>query len=208
MNFGFAKEVGIFRYLLRRILWKINPPDAITLLTGPRFPLPKEKFFASDVFVTEANVDWNAEYILAAYLKSKRTSGDFLDIGAHIGYYTCLLSPFCSSAWAFEPDSRNFPFLEKTLANLDNAQHVKAAVADQEGEVVFSDSDESSISHIDPDAPIDRAGKSTVSVVTVDSFVKSNALQPSAIKLILRATTFLLSKARLKPQKLTIPFFW
>lgn len=69
------------------------------------------------------------------------------------------------------------------MANLDNARHVAFAVADKEGEVVFCDSNESSVSHINPDAPHYKANESTVSVTTVDSFIKSTDLHPSAVKI-------------------------
>lgn len=179
MNMIYAKEVGYFTYIIRRILWRIAPPASIRLHTGVDFPTPKAKFFASDAFVSEGNVDWNSEYILALFLKNSPVRGDFLDVGAHIGYYSCLLSPFVTRIFAFEPDVRNHPYLQRSLASISHAEIVPKAVADRGGEIVFCNDGESSISHIDPSA---RDGQ-TVSVTTIDEIVSQRSLTPSAIKI-------------------------
>jgi len=184
MNLHFAKEVGIFNYILRRVAWRMGKaPAAITLPTGSRFPLPREKFFASDVFVTEANVDWNSEYILAAYLKSLPAKRDFLDVGAHIGYYSALLSPLCSRVTAFEPDSRNHPYLKETARDLSNVKIVAKAVSNQNGSTGFSDSDESSVSHIVVSGTDGNSSVTVVETVTIDDFVETEMLLPVAIKI-------------------------
>jgi len=179
MNYGFAREVGYLRYLLRRVLWRIAPPPSITLPTGMEFPLPRAKVFSSDVFVTQANLDWNAEYILAAFLNSLPLRGDFLDVGAHIGYYSVLLRPCVRQIYAFEPDARNHPYLAAAFARLDRAEIVPQAVADQPGELVLCDDGESSVSHIDPSATTGRF----VPVTTIDQFCAAREAAPSAIKI-------------------------
>ena len=178
MNIEFAKEVGILRYVARRLLWRVAPPASIKLSTGVAFPTPRQKFFASDAFVTEGNIDWNAEYILAAFLKAQDAKRDFLDVGAHLGYYSCVVSPFVRNIWAFEPDARNIPFLKVALKGLPNARVIPQGVADQDGEAGFSDGEESSISHIE--AP--GRGR-TIRTVRLDSFVRQNSLEPGAIKI-------------------------
>ncbi|MBX3741151.1 MAG: FkbM family methyltransferase [Akkermansiaceae bacterium] len=184
MNLHFAKEVGIFNYILRRMAWRMGKaPSTITLPTGSRFPLPREKFFASDVFVTEANVDWNSEYILASYLKSLPTKGDFLDVGAHIGYYSALLSPLCSRVTAFEPDSRNHPYLKETAKDLSNVKIVAKAVSNQNGSTGFSDSDESSVSHMIVPEESGDGNATVVETITIDDFVDKEALRPAAVKI-------------------------
>lgn len=179
MNHQMAKEVGKSRYIIRRLLWRIVPPASMKLPTGVNYPTPKEKAFAGDVFVTECNVDWNAEFILASYLASESEKGDFLDVGAHIGYYSCLLSPYVKNIYSFEPDKRNHGYLGKALEGIDQAQIVEKAVSDTIGEVSFSDDLESSVSHIDPES---KSG-TVVPVTTLDDFVVSNGASPSAIKM-------------------------
>lgn len=179
MNLAFAREVGLLRYLWRRMLWRVCPPSQIMLPTGVPFPLPREKFFASDVYVTCGNVDWNAEYILAAWLKQKSPRGDFLDVGAHLGYYSALLSPLVSRIYAFEPDARNHSHLRATLASVPQAEIIAKAVCDREGRMAFSDDGESSISHLNPGA---ASAALTVETTTIDAFVASRDAHPAAIK--------------------------
>ncbi len=178
MNLKFAKEVGYVRYIFRRLLWRLWPSRSVRLHTGVDFPTPGEKFFSSDVFVTDGNVDWNAEYLLAKYLLESGPAGDLLDIGAHIGYYSVLLSPCVERVFAFEPDARNHPHLQVALAGLGAAELIDAAVSDEVGVCSFSDSEESSVSHL-------TSGNSgrQVRTTTVDAFVESRQLRPSAIKI-------------------------
>lgn len=178
MNLKFAKEVGYFRYILRRILWRIWPSKSTRLHTGAIFPTPAEKFFSSDVYVTEGNVDWNAEYILAKCLQESDSRGDLLDIGSHIGYYSVLLSPCVERVFAFEPDARNHPYLREALAGLGAAELIDAAVSDEEGVCYFSDSEESSVSHLTKQ----NTGRQ-VRTTTVDAFVERRGLRPAAIKI-------------------------
>jgi FkbM family methyltransferase len=180
MNFAFAKEVGYFRYIVRRILWRINPPATFQLPTGLRFRMPPDKFFASDVFVTEANVDWNAELIFALFLKDHK-SGDFIDVGAHLGYYSLFMAPFATSVWSFEPDRRNLPNLREALKDLDHAHIVESAVADFDGHARLSAEGESSVSHLDlsNDGPEDKK----IPTISIDSFIDGRSLRPIGIKI-------------------------
>lgn len=151
------------------------------LHNGTRFAIPREKLFASDVYVTEGNVDWNSEYILCAYLKTVSGKGDFLDVGAHIGYYSCLVGSYVNRVWAFEPDTRNHKYLDSAFRDLDNVTIVKSAVSDVDGEIGFSDNGESSVSHID-NSPQELV-HSLVPVVKLDTFVAEHGLSPIAIKI-------------------------
>jgi FkbM family methyltransferase len=151
-----AKEIGYLHYFVRRALWKMNArllrrDLAVTLPTGARFPLPHRSFFASDVFVTGVNVDWNSEYILLRYLLSRAEPGDFIDVGAHIGYYTALVAPVVRQCYAFEPDPRNTGDLKAATRSLQNVEILEQAVADVEGEGFLDVSMESSINHLSPD---------------------------------------------------------
>lgn len=186
-NLPMAKETGYLRYFVRRAIWKINAGVlrrtlTIALPTGPRFPLPYRSFFASDVFVTEANVDWNSEYILAKYLRSLDPPGDFLDVGAHIGYYTALIAPVARRCCAFEPDPRNIANLRATITGLRNVEVIQQAVADAEGEGFLDVSVESSTSHLT--SASSAADTDPVRITSVDAFCKSRPeLRVSAVKI-------------------------
>jgi hypothetical protein len=64
-------------------------------------------------FVTNADVDWGSEQLLFRLLSGK---GAFLDVGAHIGYYSLYMLPRVETVDAFEPDPRVRALLEKTSA--------------------------------------------------------------------------------------------
>src|SRR5262245_2134996 len=60
----------------------------------------------------------------------------FLDLGANVGYFTCLAARKVGPAgrvWAFEPDPRNFRLLVRSVkANgLSNVTAVRAAASDR-----------------------------------------------------------------------------
>lgn len=175
----FAREVGYFRYITRRVLWRIARPAAMRLPTGVSFPTPRDNFFAADCFVTQCNVDWSSEYILAAFLKKFGRNRDFLDVGAHIGYYSCLVSPFVRQVFAFEPDPRNAKPLSEALAGIKNAEHVPFAVSDTSGNLKLSVSDASSLSHL----VLDEKAGVEVNTVTIDDFTLERGLDPIAIKM-------------------------
>jgi FkbM family methyltransferase len=182
MNHGFAREIGYGRFFIRKFLWRTGlAPKTMKLPTGSLFPLPKSKFFASDVYVSSGNVDWSAEHVLSKFLREHPAKREFLDVGANIGYYSALISPLASRVYSFEPDPRNHPYLNETLAGLKNACLVPKAVSDFCGTVSFSDQGESDISHIVPEGDLNVG--MTAETLTVDSFVEENALNPLAIKI-------------------------
>ena len=186
-NLPMAKESGYLRYFARRIVWKLNARFlrrdlTINLPTGARFPLPHRSYFASDVFVTRANVDWNSEYILIRYLRSLGEAGDFLDVGAHIGYYSALVSPVVRRCYAFEPDLRNTGNLTAATSSLRNVEIIRQAVAEAEGESFLDVDADSSISHLSPDRS--AADAEPVRVTTVDAFCKGrDGMRISAVKI-------------------------
>ena len=152
-NLPFAKEVGYGRYFARRLVWKLNArlfrrTLVFALATGRDFPLPPDSFFASDVFVTRGNVDWNSEHLLAKFLAAAEPRGDFLDVGAHIGYYSALMSPVVRRCHAFEPDGRNMEKLRRALSGCENVEIIPKAVADTVGTAFLDASSESSVSHL------------------------------------------------------------
>ncbi len=64
----------------------------------------------------------------------------FLDVGANVGYFTCLAARAVGPAgkvWAFEPDPRNFRLLARAVRSnrLGNVTAVRAAASDRTGAV-------------------------------------------------------------------------
>lgn len=60
-------------------------PFRFRLPTGLSMNLPEDSFFGRDVYVTNADVDWGSEALFSRYLDLQ---GDFIDVGANIGYYS------------------------------------------------------------------------------------------------------------------------
>src|ERR1039458_4812003 len=88
INIAFIKEVGLLRWASRtaiRQFYKriIKRDHRMRLPTGEWINLPISDRSASEAFVTNADVDWGREKLLASLLSRK---GVFLDVGAHIGY--------------------------------------------------------------------------------------------------------------------------
>lgn len=150
INIRFAQEVGILKFLYRKLLWKTLKPAQIKLHNGQVFPLPSFSDFASDVFVTGGNVDWNAEYILFKYLTECGEGGVFVDVGTNIGYYSVLLAQSVDTVYSFEPDERNWASIEN-LSSLGQIILVKSPVADKSRKVSLKKEAASDVSCINLD---------------------------------------------------------
>lgn len=125
----------------------------------------------------------------AKYLKNNIRKGDVvIDVGANIGYYTCLLSKLVGPnghVYAFEPEPKNFSLLTKNVKmnNCTNVTIERKAVSDITGTSKLNISPGSTTGHsiyenFDDDNSID------VQTITLDdyfgdhkiiNYVKSNA---------------------------------
>ena len=76
--------------------------------------------------MTKAHIDWGAEELCAQFASR---DGDFMDIGAHIGYYSMYMQPLVRRVYAFEPDPRNLPDLRRNAASVSNIEVVPLAVS-------------------------------------------------------------------------------
>lgn len=169
INWAFVRQVGFARWSLRfgalqfrkRILKR---ESELRLPTGLKISLPRESHTSTEIYVTNADMDWGAEAIFARFASSGR---DFLDIGSHIGYYAAYLAPIVRCVYAFEPDPRNLTGLKRNAALTQNIEIVRIAVSSKEGTADFFAGKDSSTGSL-----CDVGGSSTtVTVTTVDSFV-------------------------------------
>lgn len=174
MNWQMAKEVGLVTYPVRRILWRLLPwvrrsPLPFHLPDGATMQLPLTSPFASDVFCTGGYVDWGSEQLIMRFLAS-RPKAACIDVGANIGYYSCLLSAHATRVIAFEPDPRNHdPLRAQQIANLEV---VPQAVSDSEGVAAFDISAVSTLSHLCDQA---QSGcQIQVSTTTLDQYWTAN----------------------------------
>ncbi|MEI8121096.1 MAG: FkbM family methyltransferase [bacterium] len=183
MNYLMAKEVGILRYVWRRLAWrgmKLLPGAecALTLPNGVVLMSPRTSYCGSDVFVTGAAVDWGTEWILAAYLH-RRPKGVFVDVGANIGYYSALLSPYFNKGYAFDPDPRNQVALAGLSVMYPHVKVVSKAVCDHNGVEEFVLGDVSDVSSLGRG---ELAG-AKVSCVTLSSFFQDHLDAVVAVKI-------------------------
>jgi FkbM family methyltransferase len=142
----------------------------LRLPSGATIILPKRSPSASEVYVTNADIDWGSEALFARFASTGR---DFLDIGAHIGYYSVYLSPWVRRAYAFEPDPRNIEDLRDNARLAGNVEVVEAAVSSRDGVARLHVGQGSAVSSLDGGGKDGTAIE--VKTVTIDSFV---ALRP------------------------------
>lgn len=177
----FACQVGIAKWAWRYFRWQfgkrvLKRDPVLSLPTGKRLFLPRTSGSAAEVFVANADIDWGAEALFASFAEP---GDDFLDVGAHIGYYALYLSPLVGRVFAFEPDTRNQAALAINAETGGNITVVRKAVAEASERRWLDVSQNSGISHL---AEESAAGTVHMDAVTIDDFVKSIA-DPS-IKLI------------------------
>jgi len=178
---AFIKKVGpvkwFFRYGILQFRKRVlKRPSTLLLPTGSRVYLPRNSGFATEVYVTNADVDWGAEALIARFADPNR---DFLDIGAHFGYYSVYLAPLVRRAYAFEPSTRILPDLYNNARRTPNIEVVESAVSHYDGDAEF---------HLGLATPLgsleDVGGEVTkVNVTTIDTFVKQHGdVAPCLVK--------------------------
>ena len=174
-NTRFVREVGAhrwaWRWTRRQIAKRIlRRPSLVRLPTGLVFTAPTSSRFGSEVIYTRANVDGGSERLFSTFA---RRDEDFLDVGAHIGYYSLYLAPLVRHVYAFEPDPRNSENLRDNLP--PNATCVPAAVSSRSGVARLDQSRES--------GQISDHGIS-VTTTTIDEFVaRTPGIVPRLMKL-------------------------
>lgn len=115
-------------------------------------------------------------------------NGDILDIGANIGYTSCVLASAVrtgSKVYAFEPDQLSYRILKEVIhrKNLSGAiEAINLAVGSSEGYVRFWHNQKHSADHRVvteqfSGARPDEAQIATVAVTSIDSFVSSRNLR-------------------------------
>jgi FkbM family methyltransferase len=184
INLAFIREVGLLNWVrrtaIRQYYKRIAKRDhGMWLPTGEWMTLPIVDHFASEAFITNADVDWGSEALLFSLLKHK---GVFLDVGAHIGYYSLYMLPRVVAAYAFEPDPRVCALLEENLRDKRNVTVVPWAVGAKQGRAGFILERHSEVSHLSV-GDEDASNRIVVDLVTLDAFVASRGLTVEAIKI-------------------------
>jgi len=126
--------------------------------------------------------------VIRLLIKHLETARCFADIGACLGYYTCIAARFLphGTVYAFEMDDINCRILSEnlTLNRCTNAQAVHTAISDTTGEVSYDGSGrftdfrilELSKTH----RPVDLR---SVKATTLDQFFKNVGVAPDIVKI-------------------------
>lgn len=182
LNISFIREVGplqwAFRTTIRQYYKRVLKREhRMRLPTGEWMTLPVTSKFATEAYVTQANVDWGSEKLLNAIIDGK---GAFLDVGANIGYYSLYFVPRASAVYSFEPDPRARRSLERNAKDT-KIEVIPCAVGSSEGRACFVLEQSAEISHL---ATCDEKNSNQVEVevITIDAFVAARNLQVQAIK--------------------------
>lgn len=121
-----------------------------------------------------------------------------LDVGAHIGYLTVLLSRLAGPAggvFAFEPGANNLPYLERNVEHLRNVRIEPVALGNQDGQVpFFLEALTGQNNSLSADYDLFAANRASahssesyqstkVSITTLDLFCTERNLEPNWIKI-------------------------
>ena len=125
--------------------------------------------------------------VLAKYLKSSKC---FVDVGAHIGYYTFLASKLMSSGnvFSFEMDEINYRLLEKNfkLNKSKNAHIYNLAISDSTGVINYarnSGQPDPTLSSEEKSLDIKNGESVSIKTVSLDDFFKNIDPKPDIIKI-------------------------
>ena len=125
----------IWRTLQRQVAKRILRRDLALHLPNHRTVwLPRTSAFSSVAWVMQGQVDDGSETVLHN-LHPPRSG--FCDVGAHFGFYAVWMSDVASKVYAFEPDPRLHPALDRNLGGLANGCAVRAALTRESGSVSF-----------------------------------------------------------------------
>ncbi len=107
-------------------------------------------------------------------LKKNIKKGDVvLDIGANIGFYTKILSNLVGETgkvYAFEPDKKNFNYLQQNAGHLKNVLLINKAVSDKTGTITLYHSDLLNVDH-KTYATENYTSKTEIECVAIDDII-------------------------------------
>jgi FkbM family methyltransferase len=179
---GYARQVGwgpyLWRTFVRQFCKRILRRDLeLRLPTGLTLHLPRNSHYASVVWLTQGHADEGCEEIL---LRSLHPEEDFLDIGAHLGYYSLWCAPRVRRVHAFEPDPRNHPWLQQNARRAANVVVNQAAVSDSAGEITLCQHPSSAESHVLTPRPGAESLHPLIRVpcTTIDIYWRQQGLPP------------------------------
>ena len=192
--------VNPFKYsraiLFRQMVYPITgKPNYIKCLTFYKAPFTVALPAGTDIYLTGGK-SHDSEIRLARFLiKQLKTGDQFLDIGAHFGYFSQLAAHLVGSTGkvlAFEASPENFNLLQQNTYNYNQVTCLNQAVSDQVGELTFyqfpaqySEYNSRNVDQYQLEAWFknNTPEKITVPAITIDHLVQQQLLQPSILKI-------------------------
>lgn len=125
------------------------------------------------------------------FLRYARAGMTFVDVGAHIGFYTALFSELAEargSVHSFEPTPWTYRLLFENTSRLGNVTLNNKAVSEREGSLSFADygAGYGAFNSAHPDGSPELSRKptmTTVDSVTLDKYCAEKGIRPDIIKI-------------------------
>jgi FkbM family methyltransferase len=125
------------------------------------------------------------------FLRVLERGNTFVDIGAHVGFYSLLASPLVEeegSVHAFEPTPRTFEILKENISKLKNVKANNNALSDSQKDLAFADYGPGygayNTAHPKGAALLNKEKTMIpVTALRLDDYCKAQKIQPDFIKL-------------------------
>ena len=132
----------IVKYKLTRKIYGLLTPSKIIVHDSIMY-LDKDDTIISHNLLLDKTWERNSTRTI---LKNLNLGDTFVDVGAHIGYYSLLASRIVGNkgkVYAIEPDNKNYSLLKKNIkANkYKNIQIIKKAISEKSGRINFYTND-------------------------------------------------------------------
>ena len=198
----FIRRVGYGNFLSRLLVRQITKRLLkrgidIKLPTGLSLHAPAWSVNGSEIYYTGADVDWGAEELLARLLDGGQI---FLDVGAHIGYYSLYMAPRVAQVYGFEPDRRACAAFAKNQSRADNITLVAKAVSAKAGTYAVTPGHYFGATYLDGRQSTAGPTEHSIEAVTIDGWAKDHTDEiVGAIKIDTDGTTWRSPKAPNRP---------
>lgn len=182
--------------LWKRVLYKLRGssiPASVPTIFGRNLLIALPA--CTDIFLCKGK-SHHSEITLVKYLLKNIQSEDvILDIGAHVGYFSVLLSILADkgSVYSFEPSGETFHFLKENAKSFSNMEVFNLPLANVDGKVTFyqfegvyseySSFDIEQYKNEEWFANAAAPGSHELNAKTLDTFCMQKSLHPTFIKL-------------------------
>jgi FkbM family methyltransferase len=175
---GLARPLGLGRDLVDRLLLRLGRPP----LAAPVGSRRLRGFLRHRSFLAEVELGDYEPTLRKLILESVGSGTLFVDVGAHVGYYSVLSALAGADVIAFEPDPYNYAALVRNVEGLP-VDARPAAVADAVGRAVFHTSASTTGSSLLARRDIPLRNAVEVDTTTVDAIVGGRFDRPVVVKL-------------------------